>query len=83
MNETILEDAHEKRKRRKTALPFGQRSYFLLALIGSVEEGHDLAAGAVVIRAERGVGGAVGHLAGDRPAHSVRVESVRGNVDEA
>ena len=47
------------------------------------EEGHDLAAGAVVIRAERGVGGAVGHLAGDRPAHSVRVESVRGNVDEA
>ena len=37
MNETILEDAHEKRKRRKTALPFGQRSYFLLALIGSVD----------------------------------------------
>ena len=56
---------------------------FLLALIGSVEERHDLCTGAVRIRAERRGRSTVRHVVRYRPVDGVSVERVRGNIREA
>ena len=55
----------------------------LLALIGSVEERHDLCTGAVRIRAERRGRSTVRHVVRYRPVDGVSVERVRGNIREA
>ena len=46
----------------------------------SPKEGHDLCAGAVVIRAEHGIAGSLGDILFDRPQHSVCVIVACGNV---
>jgi hypothetical protein len=59
-----------------------RKIYLLLALIGSVEERHDLRARAVRVGAERRVGSTVRHVACDRPVDRVGIERIGRNVGE-
>ena len=71
--------------RRKNAAVLMNRRFCklgFLALIGSVEERHDLRARAVRVGAERRVGGTVRHVIRNRPANRISVERVRRNVGE-
>ena len=60
-----------------------RKIYLLLALIGSVEERHDLRARAVRVGAERRVGSTVRDAVPNGPGHGLGVVSARGNIREA
>ncbi len=55
---------------------------FLLALIGAIQERHDLRARAVRVGAERRVGSTVRHVIRNRPANRISVERVGLHVGE-
>ena len=59
-----------------------RKIYLLLALIGAIQERHDLRAGAVRVGAERRVGSTVRHVACDRPVDRVGIERIGRNVGE-
>ena len=50
------------------------------SVLGAIEEGHDLSAGAAIVGAERVGGRTVGHAALHCPFHSLGIISVGGNV---
>ena len=56
---------------------------FLLALIGAIQECHDLRARAVRVGAERRVGSTVRHVIRNRPVNRISVERVGLHVGEA
>ena len=69
--------------RRKKAAVHQNRRFFqldLLALIGAIQERHDLRARAVRVGAERRVGSTVRHVIRNRPVNRISVEPVHIHV---
>jgi hypothetical protein len=72
--------------RRKKAAVLMNRRFFqldLLALIGAIQERHDLAAGAGRIRGKRRLSHAVRDSILNGPSNSLRIVSARRNIREA
>ena len=71
--------------RRKKAAVLMNRRFFqldLLALIGAIQERHDLRARAVRVGAERRVGSTVRHVIRNRPVNRISVERVGLHIGE-
>ena len=57
-------------------------SCFLLSLIGSIQEGHDLRSCAAIVRPEQAITNAVGDAVLHRPCHSVCIVAIGKNIAE-
>ena len=79
---TIFPSKYAKAGIRNRVPAFYRGICFLLALIGAIQERHDLRARAVRVGAERRVGSTVRHVIRNRPVNRISVERVGLHVGE-